>query len=164
MVFSEASRARLTQVGKYLCQGHPASPVASGTALARCFPGGRRCDVRRPKRPRAALSRTRGIHSARSTLRIEKNTIAVFEFNETLADSDCSNKPAFELRHVDFDHTGQRLDFCAIDPNKARRARAAAAASGALELQSATIPWLAHDTISSSLGAFKSRAISGIRP
>lgn len=97
-------------------------------------------EIRVPKRPRTALSGSCSVDHAPSSLRIQKDTVAVRVFDQTFSSSHAANKFVPKGGLVHLHRFGHREDFLGADPYVTRCATATVAALGTCEPQTVLIP------------------------
>ena len=114
--------------------------VASGTMFRSLFPCLRAGKVRVPERPGLALARPALIDLTGSALAVEENAVPIGKLYQAPADSNTPHISLFEFSGVQFQQRRHRIDFLLVDPDMARRPRAAVAALGALEAKTGVIP------------------------
>ncbi len=116
------------------------SGAAAWASFAGCGPRFGRPQIRVPKRPRSALPRSVFVHLALSRLVVEKDTIAIWEFDKAFANSDTPHVVLFEELDFDADSASQVRDFLVRNPDVPGRSRATIAAARTFELQTVLVP------------------------
>jgi len=129
-------------LGFDLCELIEPAGAAAGANAASFRPRFWRADIRVPEGPGAALPRASVVDAALSGRTIEENAITIGEFDETFSHANLADKA--RLKIFDFEsHFRCELGYIFfVDPDETGRARAAVAATGALEVEAVFVPGL----------------------